>query len=441
MFGPGTWAILGLAKDCLEDFRDKLEDRAVMLAVSQLAASAVTRHTKVDALGVNPFSAPRLDETGALEANLVEELSRYAVATGEAREHTALPEELLSAEGFGVGAHRFELHSSLPWFGFWAVSNEWKDVSDLASIKEQHSYDALDRPYKFLKPVDKKSVDNEIRGITAAVRKQFPVLLDLNEGRVYAEQGGKKTIQALGVLLKQLGLDVVPVAWNYNRPNWPVKILNKLYENTQYQNDFQARAEEAKRFQPKEIEKLEDKELESIVANFFSMTQLGSELWVGISTPSQIRLQTTSAPFAVRGSTSATTLLGMTEEAHVLSGSVTFQERITFLSKKGEERTFRKDMLTFDLNDKINLTDVGAAMLRSFDIPAFRKDIQREIKHSKQVPSIEEFWSTWLHQVSNAVRTMEGSFREILELDGSEQGGIVPMQMSQVEESLELEVA
>jgi hypothetical protein len=131
----------------------------------------------------------------------------------------------------------------------------------------------------------------------------------------------------------------------------------------------------------------------------------------------------------------------MTEEAHLLSGSLTFQERITFTSKKGEERTFRKELLSLDLNDQINLTDAGAAMLRGFDMPAFRKDIQREIKHSKQVPSIEEFWSTWLHQMSNAVRTIEGSFREILDLNGDEKAGIVPMQVAPAEESVALEVA
>jgi hypothetical protein len=78
-------------------------------------------------------------------------------------------------------------------------------------------------------------------------------------------------------------------------------------------------------------------------------------------------------------------------------------------------------------------------MLRGFDIPAFRKDIQRGIKHSKQVPSIEEFWSTWLHQMSNAVRTIEDSFREILEINGDEKAGILPMQVSSTEELVELE--
>lgn len=443
MFGRGNWAILGLNKDSLEAFKANLEDQRLMLAVSQCAASAVTRHIKIDSIGINPFSAPRLDEQATMELEAEAELARYASSDAETRANSSVPEGLLALENFGCGAPSFEVHASLPWFGLWAVSNEWKDISDVASLKEQHSYAALDRPYKFLKAIDKKSVDHEISGVTAAMRKQFPVLLDFHEGRVYVEHSGKKTLHALKLVLKQMGLDILPVAWDFNCSNWPATILEKLNGNNQYGNDFQKRADEATRFKPREIEKLEDRELESIVANFFSMTELANELWVGLSTPAQIRLHATSAPIVAKAVTSATTLLGVTEEAHLLSASLCFQERITFVSKKGEGRTFRKDVLSLDLNDQINLTDAGAAMLRGFDIPAFRKDIQREIKHSKQVPSIEEFWSTWLHQMSNAVRTIEGSFREILELAGDENGGILPMQISssEEEEPVALEVA
>jgi hypothetical protein len=62
MFGRGTWAIVGLAKESLETFRTNLEDRAMMAACSQMAASAVTRQFSSDTLGINPFGAPRLDE-------------------------------------------------------------------------------------------------------------------------------------------------------------------------------------------------------------------------------------------------------------------------------------------------------------------------------------------------------------------------------------------
>jgi hypothetical protein len=127
----------------------------------------------------------------------------------------------------------------------------------------------------------------------------------------------------------------------------------------------------------------------------------------------------------------------MTNDATVISGAVTFQERVTFIGKNSEEVTFRKDLLCIDVNDRINLTDVGAAMLRGFDIPAFRKDIQREIRKTKQVPSIEQFWGSWLHELSNAVRTIESAFRELLHLDGNQEGGILPMKIPTKEDVLE----
>lgn len=437
MFGRGNWAIVGLAKESLEAFRTSLEDRPLMVACSQMAASAVTRQFESDTLGINPFGVPRLDEEHPLEVAHQEELARYATSDQEARSTQNLPAEILDCEGYGATVEQFQLHATMPWYGLWAVSNEWKDVSDLASIKEQRSYVLLERPYKFLQAIDKTSVDKETLGVTAAVRKQVPVLLDFNEGRVYIENSNKKTIFTITELLKKLGIEIIPVAWTYSLPNWTAEVVNRLYEGTQYQGEFQKRAEEATRFKPNEIEKLEDKELENIVANYFSMTELPGELWVGLSGPAQIRLHDTSPSIGVKAPTTATTLLNMTNDAKVLSGAVTFQERISGTSKKGGEFTFRKDVLCVDVNDRINLPDVGAAMLRGFDIPALRKDIQREIRRTKQVPSIEQFWGNWLHELSNAVRTIEGAFRELLNVDGNQEAGILRMRTPATDEVLE----
>lgn len=441
MFARGNWAIVGLVKESLDAFKINLEDRLRMIAVSQLAASAVTRHLNTDRLGINPFAAPRLDEQHPMTLEQERSLVQYATTEQETRANETLPLEITEHEGYAFGVEQFQLHPTLPWFGLWAVANQWKDISDLASIKEQHSYSVLDRPYKFLQGIDRKTVDKDTRGATAAVRKQFPVLLDFNEGRVYIENSNKKVLYLVKEALRQLGTEIVAVGWNYSRPNWPSEILRRLHESSQYLNDFQKRADETTRFRPKEIEKLEDRELEKIVSNYFSMSQLSNELWVGVSTPALIRLHLTSQPIAVKTPANATTLVGMTNDAQIFSGSVTFQDRITTLSKKGGEITFRKDLLTVDINDQINLTDAGAAMLRGFDIPAFRKDLQREIRKTKEVPSIDQFWSQWLHEMSNAVRTIEGSFREVLELDADEAGGILPMRLPVAEEELELQRA
>lgn len=439
MFGRGNWAVLGLVKESLDAFKTNLEDQLGMLAVSQLAASAITRHLNTDALGMNPFSAPRLDEQQPIAPEQEQILVTYATTKKEARADVTVPQELTDHAGYAFGVEQFQIHPTLPWFAFWAVANQWKDIGDLASVKEQHSYAVLERPYKFLQSTDRRTVDNDTRGATAAVRKQFPVLLDFNEGRLYIENSNKKMLYSVKETLKKLGAEIVPVGWNFNRPNWPSEVLNGLYERSHFISDFQKRADEATRFRPKEIEKLDDRELEKIVSNYFSMSPLSNEHWVGTSTPAQIRLHLTSQPIAVKTAANGTTLLGMTNDAQVVSGALTFQDRITALSKRGGEITFRKDLFSLDVNDQINLTDAGAAMLRGFDMPAFRKDIQREIRKTREVPSIEQFWSQWLHEMSSAVRTIEASFREILDLDGNEPGGILPMRAPVQEEELELQ--
>ena len=436
MFGRGAWAIFGLGKESLETFRTILEDQTIMVTASQLAAAAITRDSKADTVGVNPFSGPRLDEEHPLDVAFEPELAGFAGAELPERA-TTLADEILTCEGYGYTEAQFRIHPEMPWYGLWAVINEWKDVSDVASIREQGSYRLLERPYKFLPATDKKTVEEATFGFTAAMRRQIPVLLDFNDGRVYIENANKELIYRVTVLLRRLGLDVIQVAWKYPRPNWPETILNKLYEQTQHQQEFQKRAEEATRFKAGEIEKLEDREMESIVSNFFSMTQMGTDLWAGIGGPAQVRLHRAGPPIGVRAATSATTLLGMTSDSTIVSGALTLQETVSGTSKKGVEYAFRKDVLRIEVSDRMNITEIGAAMLRSFDIPAFRKDILREIRYTKDVPSIEQFWAMWLHAMSNSLRTIEMTFREVLELDGKEDAGILPMLTSPAEALLE----
>ena len=232
------------------------------------------------------------------------------------------------------------------------------------------------------------------------------------------------------VSLSRLGAEIVPVAWNYPVPHWTAAILNRLYEQTQFKDEFEKRAEEAKRFKESEIEKLEDREMEMIVSKFFSMTELGTGVWAGISGPTRISLHEAAPPVAVRNPAVATTLLNLTSDAKLMTGAITLQECVTVTTKSGGERNIRRDIARFDLNDRINLTEIGTAMLRGFDMASHKKDVLREIRETRQVPAIPQFWGGWLHQLSNAVRTIEESFREVLELSGDEPGGIIPMQIS-----------
>src|SRR6266536_3601750 len=107
MFGRGTWAIVGLAKESLEAFRASLEDRASMAGYSQMAASAVTRHFSSDTLGINPFRAPRLDEEHPLRLEHQEALAQYAITEHEAGSDHTLPAGVLDCAGYGFSEGQF----------------------------------------------------------------------------------------------------------------------------------------------------------------------------------------------------------------------------------------------------------------------------------------------------------------------------------------------
>src|SRR6185369_6342537 len=130
MFGRGSWAILGLAKESLETFRTSLEDRALMAASSQLAAGAVIRHFLTDTVGVNPFRAPRLDDDHPVDPGREEELAQFALLAPEEYPNHPLPDEILNGEGYASTAEAFQLRPDMPWFGLWAVWNERKDIGD-----------------------------------------------------------------------------------------------------------------------------------------------------------------------------------------------------------------------------------------------------------------------------------------------------------------------
>ena len=102
MFGRGNWAVYGLGKDSLETFVTSLEDRAVMVAASQLAASAITRYSSVDTVGINPFSGPRLDEEHPLAPEQEPELAGYSTSEPDERAAHTLSAEILDCEGYGV---------------------------------------------------------------------------------------------------------------------------------------------------------------------------------------------------------------------------------------------------------------------------------------------------------------------------------------------------
>jgi hypothetical protein len=190
------------------------------------------------------------------------------------------------------------------------------------------------------------------------------------------------------------------------------------------------RADELARFRPDEIEKLDDKQMEKIVSTFFALAPLETELWAGLTTPARVRIHKPIDPVGVAAPSVAFSLLNMSNDAEVAAASVVFQELVIKNTKDGE-KTIRKDVFTIDINDNVNLEEAGAAMLRGFDLPQFKREVKTTIKAKGHI-TIRDFWYMWLDGLNTAVLEFIDNVTSTLEIE-KKYGLIVPEYTSKEE--------
>jgi hypothetical protein len=376
MFARGSWAIFGIRSDSEEAFASSLDNYA---SFSQESAVIKAKGDSLPTNGINPFEFPRLDEG---------------------------PAQTIDSNSFKLGDNVY---------GFWFCMNGFEDVTDPKSKQEALAYEHAGKPFKFLKKEEKTHVDSLVAASAVASRTQFVVLIDFLEGRVYAEVTGAEEIGELRRLLELMGAVPYNLTWNFGSPNWVIDFLNKVNETNKFGKAMHDRADELSRFRADEIEKLEDKVLESIVSGYFSMSELETGQWAGLSTPAKVRLFPTTEPSAESSVNTTFALLEMVETATVSSASVVFQNLDSKFNKKGEEKQFRTDLFTIDMNDKIVISDAGAAALRGFDLPQYKKDMKRLAK-SGDVP-VKVYWFDWLIAMKNAIHFFVDNVTETLKID------------------------
>jgi len=387
MFGRGSWAVFGVRASSREAFERALSPTSARVAmVSQVEARRVALEKQELTVGINGFAYPRGDENA--------ENPEIAVGT---------------TEDFRLGPQQF---------GIWFVLNGQEDVTDPKSKQEAISYDTATKPFKFLKKEEKQHVESLVEASAVASRKQFPVLIDFVGERVYAETIDPEEIGSLRSLLSELGAEVFSLSWQFGSPSWPSKFLAKVWEGNKYRAEMSSRADDLQRFHADEIEKLEDKMLESIVSGYFSMAELETGQWAGLATPAKIRLFATSEPSSEAGVSTAFTLMSKFEEsAQVASASVVFQHLDSKINRKtDEEKQYRTDLFTIDVNDKANISDAGAAALRGFDLPQYKKDMKRHAKDRGSL-EIKDFWMEWLVAMKDAVNIFIDNVTETLQID------------------------
>ena len=435
MFARGNWSVFGIDRQLAGTFRQTLDNRETMLRWSQATASAVVRTTHVPAIGINPYDRPRLDEDHVVAVELMERLTRARVDDLDGW----WAEELEQLFAYGETRYRIDENR----YGFWFVFSDWRDVSDVASIREDLAYRNHGLPYRLLDKHGRKAIEEKFQGQTTVMRKQFPVIVDFNQGMIFAESTSKSHLGLLASLFHLLGTDSFPMCWRFlPEGDWIRPVLAQLYQESRFKEAFEQRAEERTRLPVALIEKSENLELEKILAANFSMTELETEEWIGLGTPAEIKLYPSADRVVATTPTNALMLLNAAEEAIVESAQLLFQERIVSANKKGEERTFRRDLFRMALSNGINDLDAGVALLRGFDLPGFRRDVARERRRSKGTPAISLLWLNWLRGMEDAIRMFsqacvglldkQENLREELarQLDRGEYG-IVPLSQEQ----------
>jgi hypothetical protein len=425
MFSRGNWAVIGIDPNSYPEFERSLNDASLMLVNSQLTASVIARLSNIPSVGINPYDRPRLDQdaAGHIDRDTVTRLAEYAAVPQEDRPDFNGIDSV--EDFFRYGVNGFRIQEGVKRFGFWLVYNDAKDVGDVKSLKEDIAYKSMYRPYSFLSVGEKRSIENEAKIQSATTRKQVPVLVDFENGRVFVETTTKNIILMLRQVLRLFGVETKSVSWSFGSNDWIRPFLTKLREDSFYKNQFAKRAEEVAKFEGGEIEKDDNPEIEAILSEFYSTTQLETEEWISFRTPAQIRLFPHSVQVTAQTPVSATALLNATETAHVYGTSIAVQERKTVVKRKTqEEKTYRSTIFTLEVWDGMNEIEAGAALLRGFDLPGFKKGIVREIRKAKEVPKLSRFWLDWLVGLESSVESFTNAVKLTLGFDRAEAGSI-----------------
>src|SRR5271157_2942466 len=383
MFGRGSWAVFGVRAESQEMFEASLAATSgQVVVVSQSAAVEAAKLEGTPTCGINPYDKPRGDE--------------------------ADPPVMGSTENFRLGPQQF---------GLWFCINDYEDVTDPKSKQEQQAYELSTKPFKFLKKDEKKQVEAAVKASAVASRKQFPVLIDFVGERVYALTTNEEEIGLVRSLLEELGCVTFHMGWNFGSYDWPQKFLKAVWEGNKFRAAMQSRADDLRRFNADEVEKNEDKMLETIMSGFWSMAELETGQWAGLTTPAKIKLFPGTDASTESSVSSAFTIASQFEDtATITSASVVIQHLDSYVNKKDEEKQKRTDLLTIDINDKVNISDAGAAALRGFDVPQYKKDMKRHAK-DRGTLGINDYWFEWLIAMKTAINFFVDNVTETLHID------------------------
>jgi hypothetical protein len=414
LFARGVWSIFGIHKASLPAFTATMANPAKLYSLSQFVALTKTKFVGGPSFGINPFAEPRKDENVTVHPNQLP-------WTLSSRPEEIKMEDFLTA--FGSTAADYSLGDNQ--FAFWLVLNEFEDVTDPKSKQEAQAYKDASKPFKFLSKAEKQLIEANVAASACVSRVQFPVLIDFNSETVCVASGNVDQVMIVRQVIKALGGEDFSLAWQFDGSDWPTRFLKTVNEGMREtcRSAMTERAAELSRFRPEEVEKLDDRMMESVVSSFFALTELGTGLWAGLSTPARIKLFKSGDPASAGNPSVAFSLLTEFTSGEIAAASVVFQSLNSKFSKKNDEESqYRTNLFTVDINDNVNLTDAGAAMLRGFDLPGFKKEMKQSAKNHGGSLQIADFWKEWASAMKTAINTLVENVTETLSIDRQECG-------------------
>ena len=415
LFGKGNWSIFGVRPESHMPFAVSLASPVELFNVSQLKANILTNFQKQSTVGINPFAQPRKDE-GLTDVQLQYDIAQGLTHNGDGAQLVG-QDRLQDFFGATPAQYRIGQDDQSLYYGFWVVFNDFEDLTDTASKKEQLAYNAISRPYKLLNSNEKKGIDAQVAATNVSNRKQFPVLVDFVDGRVYAATTNTEELSWVMAILKQLGAVTFSLRWDFDHTEWPSLFLSKVVTETRqsYRDAMKTRADELTRFTKKEVEKLEDQMMEKVVSTFFAISELPTGQWAALKPAAKVKLYKPSDPVSASDASGAFTLLGLSDKSFPISASVVFQD-LSSRFKGDKEIQYRKDIFTLNINDNINNMDAGTALLNGFDVPSFKRNVMKEIKQTKSELPIARYWDSWLRELRGAVLMFVDNVTETLQV-------------------------
>jgi hypothetical protein len=135
-----------------------------------------------------------------------------------------------------------------------------------------------------------------------------------------------------------------------------------------------------------------------------------------------VRIHRVSDPVGVAAPSVAFSLLGMTSDSGLAGASLTVLEPV-IKRVKGEDKIANRPQLSVDIVPNINNFDAGAAFLRGFELPEFRRHVKAALKAQGRL-DVRDFWAIWLTDMHDAVLTLSDSVTSVLDTLGPERSGL-----------------